>query len=342
MADQERDRRERDRRVGQQTAICTTFLVFVGMAVVLGAVLTGMAADRGAHLAALRAALLDEAPASPSPSLAGRVVYARGTASTDQRTVDEDNGVTIPRTLMTWRRVEEWLSGRNSGWYNHEHSASYTSTDARLGGWELDPDVLLAADHHRVLERLVAGRDYPVPKGWALRGAAEAEHVYRLEDAADRNDDPDDHRSGDLRLSYRILPVGPLSVVALVDPGGTRLVPFPADGTGLALVGIGSVPPEAMFDAETAVVDEDRRFAIGFGLLTAWLGFAVPLVWIRLVHWAVAVTALAMASSALTVGATVAAASGGSILVGLLAGTTLAGAAGYLMVKRARRLGLFG
>ncbi|WP_207458984.1 TMEM43 family protein [Azospirillum sp. SYSU D00513] len=332
---------DRDRRYQQQVMVCLTYVAAVGMAVALTGWIVGDSAVRDRQLAALRAALTVDAPASPSPALAGQVVYARGRSVTGQVVADEEFGVTLSDKLFAYRRTEVWRSGRTAGWED-EDVTTYVATDARLGGWELDPAVLSAADPYRTLDLLLAGKDYPVPEGWFLRGAATAGHSHRLVDAAERNDDPDDNSDGDRRLSYRALPAGELSVVARVDPTGMRLVPLPVEDAALSLIGTGTQPPEALFAQAGALIDDDRSFAVVASFALAWLGYAFAAAWVRLAHWALALTLVPALASALTVGAAALAASTGSILLGLLAGGAVAGGLGKLLVRRALRLGLFG
>lgn len=325
----------RDQRIRQQTAIWAMLLAMVPMAVGFTAWILGDAAVRARDLAALRAALENEAPAEPAAGLAGRVVHARGAARTEQITEDADVGVTLTGPLATYRLIETWRSGRNSGWQDTD-AVGYTATDARMGAWQIGPEVLQAADTYRTLILLQAGRDYPVPQGWSLREGLPPTHAYQLVDAAERAGDTGDS-SGDRRLSYRVLPSGPLSIVAAVDETGARLVPFRTGEAAIALVGIGDAEPAALFAAETAKLDGDRGFILAMAALLSWVGFAFPVIWARWAHWAVGLFVIAPIFAAATVAATAMAANTGSAILAFVAGMAVALATVAPIVRQALR-----
>ena len=168
-----------------------------------------------------------------------------------------------------------WAEGRNnsssfkqpSGHENPEPrlaAFSVTAKDASLGAYK---------PGESVISRVSAGTKLPVP-GAAVE-AAKARFgtgAHLTGDSLCICTDPGSPRIGDLRISYRILPAGPLSIIGAQS--GSDFAPYQTKaGDALLMVETGVKPADAMFkgaqQANTILTWVIRAVAA----IAMWIGF---------------------------------------------------------------------
>lgn len=275
----------------------------------------GRVRDLGARLASQDPG---QEPAAPSPALAGRVVYVRG-AATGPTVVDPDTKISFHGVVAVERTVEKYRGGRAAGW-RLEDISILPAPDARVGAWTLTGPLLAAAPE--TLRTLRPKADFQPPAGLSL-SETEPLGVYVANGKPALTDDPAHRRSdGDRRMTYRALPAGLISVIAVADPTGQALGPLKIDGVNVALLASGALDPAALADAAAKHADATVVKTMLTALAVAWALFIIPAVWTPLSRRA-AFTAAPLAGAAATLAAAMAAAPAG-IAAAYLAGQTAA------------------
>ncbi|HRD76836.1 MAG TPA: TMEM43 family protein, partial [Hyphomicrobiaceae bacterium] len=169
-----------------------------------------------------------------------------------------------------------WAEGRinsssfknQSGHENPEprlKALTVTASDAALGAFKPGEDVI---------SRVSAGAKLPVPTAAVEAAKSRFGAAHLTNDAVCICADPGAPRIGDLRVSYRILPAGPLSIIGAQS--GSDFAPYQTKaGDKLLMVETGLKPADEMFKgaqrSNTILTWVIRAVAV----LVMWIGFSM-------------------------------------------------------------------
>jgi Tfp pilus assembly protein PilV len=251
--------------------------VLLGPVVIILAVILlwwneGRAVEAIVGLNAAATATVELADANPSPASEGKLVHVVGPATATAAISDGDLGVSFPATVAATRKVEmyQWQEKSQSStssnvggsqtttttytyaqaWsenavdsssFHHPeghsnpgmpfHSTTFAASDAKLGGFALDSDTLHKLD-------LTQAATPDAPGGWTKSGG----ELYK--------GDPSAPKTGDMRVSYLVLPSGTtVSVLAQQSHGGFADYTAP-NGYTVRLASVGNVPAASLIAAE--------------------------------------------------------------------------------------------
>lgn len=284
---------------------------------------------------ALRALLVKTDAVTPAPDLAGRVVYATGTATAASWATDAEAGIVIDGALMVQRVIESFRIKRNASW-NLADIKYLSAVGPRLGDWALtDP---LLATTAPILRPTRAGQDYKLGAGMTLRPEDPGAAYVMTDSKVGGGPETREFVSNDQRVIYRALPGGPLSVIAMVDKTGAGLIPVQIDGENVALTAQGRAEPAAMFAGAVKNADDARFQATLWALVIGWVLFMIPSLWAPMSRRA-ALTVVPFGGVVLTLCAAAAAAPAGGVGGCFLAGQLAASLYLLVVILFARRRG---
>jgi hypothetical protein len=306
-------------RRGWFSRIAGSFVgVIIGILLVLAMILLlfwneGRAVQTARSLAEGSGAVIDVPADAVDPANQGRLVHATGTVATSETLSDPDFGITAVGVSLARRaQMYQWKEDTRSettkklgggeetvttysysrGWHDdvqdsssfkqpqgHENpemrwrDKTFALSEAAMGAWRLDV---------QTLSRI--GGETPLPLTEAdaqkVKGALGQGDARIVQSRIYLGKDPNSPQVGDQRISYEIVPLGPISVVARQDGSGFAHYQTRA-GDALFMVARGTVAAKQMFDdavAENTVVTWLLRgvglllLAIGFGLVMGPIG----------------------------------------------------------------------
>lgn len=200
----------------------------------------------------------------------------------EQSTTDRKANLGGSETQVThYSYVQQWASQRlDSSRFNEAaahtnpamtiEAATFTASGARLGAWQLDEQVIArmgAVQPHKVRAEDAAA---------LLRALPVGSNASIVEGQVYLSANPAQPQIGDYRISYEVLPLGPVSVVGR-QQGNTVGRYTSASGEPLLIVHAGVVPATAMFDAAVSSNTTQSWIFRGLGIAGLIFGFSTVL-----------------------------------------------------------------
>lgn len=300
-------------RRGWFSRIAGSFMgVLIGFLLVLAMIVLlfwneGRAVQTARSLAEGAGAVVDVSSDAVDPANEGRLVHTSGTVVSGETLTDPDFGITATgvslirraemyqwkeesrsetrktlgggeETVTTYTYSRVWADSpqdsssfkQPSGHENPEmrwRDRTFTLTNARMGGWDLDV---------QTLSRI--GGEEPLPVTQA--DAEKVRQAYGWDDARIVQSriylgaDPNAPRIGDQRISYELVPLGPISVIAKQQGNGFAHYQTEA-GDALFMVDRGTIAAKQMFDDAVAENTFVTWLLRGVGLLLLAIGFGL-------------------------------------------------------------------
>ena len=302
-------------RQGWFSRIASSFVgVLIGFLLVLGMIFLlfwneGRAVQTAQSLAEGAGAVVDVSSDAVDPANEGRLVHAAGTVATTETLSDPDFGITATGvTLIRRAEMYQWKEESRSetkknlggseetvttytysrGWDDNRQDSSdfkqpgghqnpemrwldrsFALSEATMGAWRLDVQTLSRIGGAEALPLTAAdAQKVKDTFGWGDAKIVQS-RIYI-------GQDPNAPQIGDQRISYELVKLGPISVVAQQTGDGFTQYQTQA-GDSLFMVDRGSVPAEQMFAdavAENTVVTWILR---GVGLLLLAVGFGLTM-----------------------------------------------------------------
>lgn len=288
--------------------------VLIGFLLVLGMIFLlfwneGRAVQTAQSLAEGAGAVVDVSADAIDPANEGRLVHTSGTVASDETLTDPDFGITATGVSLI-RRAEmyQWKEESRSetkknlggseetvttytysrGWDDSRQDSSnfkqpdghqnpemrwqdrtFALSQASMGAWRLDTQTLSRIGGEEALPLTPAdGQKVGQTFGWSGAKIVQSRiYIGR---------DPNAPQVGDQRISYELVKLGPISVVA--QQRGDGFTPYQTQaGDALFMVERGTVPASEMFADAVAANTTLTWILRGVGLLLLAVGFGLTM-----------------------------------------------------------------